>query len=104
MAPKSAVTVSFDDFVLAVSQMAKPGRLPRGSKVPKDTLLSPHEDGVLVETPVVGTLVIADKPWTLNAPVDAKKLGAAGQSIQLSVAERQIRIKFLTTTISMPTI
>jgi hypothetical protein len=110
----SAVSISFDDFVIAVSQIAKISRPPRGSVIPTDTLLSSHQDGILVETPVVSSLVLADKPWQNNTAVDARKLvevcktlrtlGAAGKSIQVRVSDRHLHLKFLTTTISLPTI
>jgi hypothetical protein len=114
MDPHSAISVSFDDFVTAVSRIVEMKRPPRGSIVPKDTLLSPHRDGIFVETSGASSLVLADGPWMQETAVDAKKLialcktlktlGAAGKSIQVRVADRQLYLKFLTTTLSLPTI
>lgn len=82
--------------------------------LPKDTLLSAHGEGILVETSVVSSLVNSDRSWSVNASVDAKRLievcgalrrlGAAGQGIEVSVEQRQLWLKFRTTKISIPTL
>jgi hypothetical protein len=116
MATNGGVRVPFDDFVFAVSQLARMKRVPRGStgNIPTDTLLSAHENGIMVETSIVSSLVNADRPWALNLSVDAKKLtevcetlrklGAVGQTIHVAVDGGKLNLKFRTTTISIPTL
>ena len=116
MISQTAIQVRFDELSDAASRLMKTKRAPIGSRgsVPSDTLLSPHGEGVLVETSVVASLVSSDQRWTVNVSVDAqkltnvcatlKKLGAAGQGIELSVKERELWLRFKTTRISIPTI
>jgi hypothetical protein len=116
MATDDGVRVSFDDFVFAVSQLPRMKRAPRGStgNIPTDTLLSAHENGIMVETSIVSSLVHADRPWALNLSIDAKKLvevcetfrklGAVGQTIDVAVDGRKLNMKFRTTTVSIPTL
>jgi hypothetical protein len=109
-----AVKVQFDDFAASASKLMRRG--PRGSRasIPADTLLSSHDDGIMVETSVLSSLVNSDRSWRSNLSVDAKKLvevcknftklGAAGQAIEVSVEKRQLCLKFRTTRISIPTL
>lgn len=113
------VEVNANDFYDAVSKIPKMKRGPVGAKgkIPKDTVLNPHEGGIMVETPVMGSLVWASKPWRVVASVDArklldlceryKKLGVfkeAKPMFLVSVADGELRVKFKTTTIGIPTL
>jgi hypothetical protein len=111
------VEVNANDFYDAVSRLPKMRRGPAGAKgnMPKDTMLTPHEGGIMVETPVMGSLVHASKPWRVVASVDArklldlcdryKKLGAFKEPkpiFLISVADGELRVKFKTTTAGIP--
>ena len=56
--------------------MPKGKRAPAGSRasIPRDTILSADPEGVLVETPVMSTLVLSTPPWPTTISVDAWKL------------------------------
>ena len=68
----------------------------------------------MVETFALSTLVPADKGWMLNASVDAqklislcttlKKLGSAGQAIQVDIVGRDLILTFQKTRLSLPTL
>jgi hypothetical protein len=116
MPSQSQICVQFDEFVTAASALTKMKRGPRGSSasIPSDTLLTADKDGVMVETAVLSSLVVADKPWGFNVSVDAKKLvgvcdtlkklGATGGKVEIDVADRNLWFTFRTTKISMPTL
>ena len=69
--------VSLAEFEAAVRRMPK-GKTPSGVKasIPIDTILSPDPLGVLVETPIMSSLVPATLPWPVVVSVDAWKLVA----------------------------
>ena len=108
------VRVPAADFRDAAARL--PGaRQPRGSVVPRDTILQPHGDGVSVETPVVASVVATSAPWRVMVAVDARrlldvcnqfrKIGAlkhADDEFEISVVNGQFKIKFGTTAVSLP--
>jgi hypothetical protein len=116
MTSEFEVSIQFDAFVTAASQVPKMKRAPRGiqGSIPSDTLLSSDSEGIKVETSTVSSLVRADKEWRTNVSVDAKKLievcaalkklGAGGQSIKVDIQGRQLCFVFRTTKISIPTL
>lgn len=108
------VKVSAKAFRDAASQL--PGaRRPRGSAIPKDTILQPDRNGVSVETPVMASVVHTTAPWRVTVSIDAKrllevcagfrKIGAfrsVGDEFELSVVAGQLRVKFQTSAVSIP--
>lgn len=110
------IEVSFDELLTAASKLPKSFRAPAGSKatIPKDTELLADSEGVLVNTPVMGTIVHSNRGWKYNISVDAKKLvsllksigsiGATGNIISLSVSDRELWIRFKKTRSSLYTI
>jgi hypothetical protein len=108
--------ILFGDFAAAASRLPKMKRAPTGSKgtIPSDTLLSPDREGLVVQTSVVSTFIHTNKPWRITASVDAKKLveicktirkiGAEGETIEISVEGREMWFKFRTTRFSIPTL
>lgn len=99
------VEVSFDAFLVAASKIPKSFRAPAGSRaeIPKDTELLADDEGILVNTPVMGTLVRTNDLWKYNVSVDARKLvnllqyvssiGAKGNNIYISVNNRDFWIR-----------
>lgn len=108
------VEVSAAEFRDAVSQI--PGtRRPRGSVIPRDTILQPNPKGIYVETPVMSSLVAASGPWRVVVSVDAKRLAEVcasfkkigafarpGDRFNVSVDKGQLKLKFGTTAVSLP--
>jgi hypothetical protein len=113
---QSAVSVGFDEFAAAAERLPKMKRAPRGAAgiIPRDTNLLPDSQGIVVETPAVASLVVADRPWEVSVAVESrrlvavcttlKKLGAAGQAIEVGIRDRELWLKFRTTAISVPTL
>ncbi|MEI9416216.1 hypothetical protein [Mesorhizobium sp. Cs1321R2N1] len=114
-----AVEVSALDFYQAVAKLPQMRRAPAGAKgsIPKDTLLLPADGGVMIETPIMGSLVHSSPSWRIQVSADArklldlceryKKLGAYKDSksvFLVSVADGELRVKFKTTTIGIPTL
>jgi hypothetical protein len=112
------VVVNAIDFRDAVSKIPKMLRAPAGAKgvIPRDTLLSPNPDGIMVETPVMASLVLASAPWRVMVSVDArklldvcdrfKKIGALkskADEFRVAIADGELRIRWQTTTIGIPT-
>jgi hypothetical protein len=111
------VEVSALDFYQAVAKLPQMRRAPAGAKgsIPKDTILSPSTGGIMVETPIMGSLVNSSLPWRVQVSADArmlldlceryKKLGAYKEPrsvFLVSVADGELRVKFKTTTIGIP--
>ncbi len=111
------VEVSAADFRTAAGRLPKMKRAPAGarSSMPRDTILSPGDNGITVETPVVASLVPSKPVWQITASVDARRLLAVCDSFKkigaykspadtflLSVQDGELRVKFRTTTLSIP--
>ncbi|MER8909518.1 hypothetical protein NKH99_17900 [Mesorhizobium sp. M0854] len=111
------VEVSALDFYQAVAKLPQMRRAPAGAmgSIPKDTILSPAAGGIMVETPIMGSLVHSSPPWRVEVSADArkllnvcercKKLGAYKEPksvFLVSVADGELRVKFRTTTIGIP--
>lgn len=108
------VEVSAREFRDAASKL--PGaRRPRGSVVPRDTRLMPGEGGIMVETPVMSSLVPASRTWRMVVSVDARRLLQVCESFKkiealkspddrfaISVENGQLKVKFRTTAVSIP--
>jgi len=86
MAERFPIQVKYDDFAAAVSRLPRMRPSLRGKTrtVPNDTLLTPDREGIMVETPAVSSLVLANIPWTLNVSVDARKLVTACNNLKKS--------------------
>jgi hypothetical protein len=110
------IFVNFDEFKTAVEQIPKMKRSPAGARgvIPTDTILTPDDAGVVVETPAIGTFVHGSAPWKVTVSVDArklielceriKKIGATGNQIELSLKERDLWFRYNTTKFSLPTL
>lgn len=111
------VEVSALDFYQAVAKLPQMRRAPAGAKgsIPKDTILSPSAGGIMVETPIMGSLVNSSPAWRVQVSADARKLldlcerykrlGAYKEPksvFLVSVAGGELRVKFKTTTIGIP--
>ncbi len=83
--------------------------------MPRDTILAPDGEGLMVETPVVASLVQSSPPWHATVSVDAwrlievcdgfKRIGAykaPTDTFLLSVQDGELRVKYRTTTVSIP--
>jgi len=112
--PVEVVAAAFRD---AVDKMPKMKRPPPGAKgfVPTDTILSPHPGGMMIETPVMGTLVPTSTPWLVLVSVDARrladlckrlaKIGAFKESdatLWISVGDGELRVKAGSSTAGIP--
>jgi hypothetical protein len=111
------VEVSTREFLEAVSKLPQMRRAPAGARgsIPKDTLLSPSPVGIMVETPVMGSLVNASGPWRVQISADARKLLDVCERFKkldaykdpkslfaVSVADGELRVKYKTTTVGTP--
>ena len=112
--PVEVVAAAFRDAVDKVPKMRRP---PLGTKgfVPTDTVLSPHESGMMIETPVMGTLVPTSAPWLVVVSVDARrlvdlckrlaKIGAFKErnaTLWISVGDGELRVKSGSSTAGIP--
>ena len=117
MAFQSPIEVSFDEFYKAVAQLPVMKRAPGGKKgghIPTDTLLTKDREGLMVETSVISTYVPANKPWKIQVSVDAKlllercrtleQIGAKKDVIEIGIKDKDLLLKFKTTTFSLPTL
>lgn len=70
--------VSLADFDAAVRRMPSTKRKPANVKasIPVDTILTPDDGGILVETPIMSSLVETRNPWPKAVSVNAWKLVA----------------------------
>ena len=117
MLAQSPVEVGAAEFRIAVARLPKMKRAPAGARgaMPRDTILSPGDDGIMVETPVVASLVPSRPVWQVSVSVDAwrllevcdrfKTIGAyksADDIFLLSVLDGELRVKFRTTAVSLP--
>lgn len=113
------VEVNAIDFRDAVSRLPKMKRGPVGAsgKIPRDTILLPDSNGMMVETPVMSSLVATSRPWRVVVSVDArllldtcekfKRIGAyktASDVLEISLEGRSMRVKYKTTTLVIPTL
>lgn len=111
------IIVSALEFRDAVAKIPTMRRAPAGAKgsIPKDTILAPDAAGVMVETPVMSSVVAASAPWRLRISVDARRLvevcvkfkeiGALKSKddvFDLSVEAGLLKIKFRTTALTIP--
>ncbi|TIQ22741.1 MAG: hypothetical protein E5X51_05955 [Mesorhizobium sp.] len=105
----SPVEVSALDFYQAVAKLPQMRRAPAGARgsIPKDTRLSTAPSGIMVETPIMGSLVNSSLTWRVQVSADArklldlceryKKLGAYKEPksvFLVSVADGELRVKF----------
>ena len=117
MSFQKPIEVNFNEFYKAVVQLPGMKRAPGGKKgghIPTDTLLTKDREGLMVETSVISTYVPANKPWQIQVSVDAKlllercrtleQIGAKNELIEIGIKDKDLLLKFKTTTFSLPTL
>ena len=117
MSFQKPIEVNFNEFYKAVAQLPGMKRAPGGKKgghIPTDTLLTKDREGLMVETSVISTYVPANKPWQIQVSVDAKlllercrtleQIGAKNEIIEIGIKDKDLLLKFKTTTFSLPTL
>ena len=117
MSLQKPIEVNFNEFYKAVVQLPGMKRAPGGKKgghIPTDTLLTKDREGLMVETSVISTYVPANKPWQIQVSVDAKlllercrtleQIGAKNELIEIGIKDKDLLLKFKTTTFSLPTL
>jgi len=88
----SDIVVAQSEFVAAVCSLAKMKRSPRGgrAKIPSDTILHARDGRLIVDTPVMRTIVDMKGSWLVCISADAMRLAAVCAALK-PAAEVQLR-------------
>jgi hypothetical protein len=94
--PPRSTEVSLAAFELAVRRLPKKKLRMVGVKtsMPVDTILSPDPHGVMVETPVMSSLVLGTPPWQKTVSLHSWKLVGLFETLQQirSISEKTEKI------------
>lgn len=115
--PQRSTEVSLAEFELAVRRLPKKKLRMVGvrTSMPVDTILNPDPNGVMVETPVMSSLVMGNPPWHTAVSVHSwklvgifdtlKKIRSKSEKtdrISIGCDDREFFVMYNTTKLSVP--